>query len=119
MRYATTPCLTAGCLNIATNKGRCKEHQVEYKAVTRKARLPKDWNTRRRIVLQRDNYTCYLCGTNNPIADTVDHIIAGDDHSLENLAPVHDINPPHCHRAKTKKDIQRINAENKIKYKKF
>lgn len=119
MRYATTPCLNAGCYNIASNKGRCDEHQVEYKTVSRKDRLPPDWNTRRKIVLTRDNYTCYLCGSNSPIADTVDHVIAGDDHSLDNLKPVHDINPPHCHREKTLKDIQRINEENKIKYKKF
>lgn len=119
MKYSTTPCLEQHCYEIAVNKGRCQEHQVEYKQVTRKDRLPKDWNTRRQIVFKRDNYTCYLCGSNEPLADTIDHVIAGDDHSLNNLKPVHDINPPHCHRDKTRADIQRINAENKIKYRKY
>ncbi len=100
MRYATTPCLTNGCYNIAEYSGYCKEHRrPAWEGSTRKSRLPKDWNTRRLIVLKRDKGICYLC--NGEGADTVDHVIAGDDHSLENLKAVHDKVEPHCHRYKS------------------
>jgi len=48
----------------------------------RKDRLPSDWVKRRAIVLKRDGHRCVECG--KP-ANQVDHIIAGDDHSFENL----------------------------------
>ncbi len=55
----------------------------------RKSRLPDDWNTRRMRVLRRDGYRCqardslgYLCG--QP-ANQCDHIVAGDNHELDNL----------------------------------
>lgn len=67
---------------------------------TRRARLPRGWSNRIAPgILARDNRICYLCG--QPGADTVDHIIPGDDHREENLGAVHDRNPPHCHRRKT------------------
>lgn len=67
---------------------------------TRAARLPPGWSTRVvPRILARDHYTCYLCGQLG--ADTVDHVVPGDDHSDANLAAVHDRNPPHCHRHKS------------------
>jgi 5-methylcytosine-specific restriction endonuclease McrA len=54
----------------------------------RKARLPSDWKRRRVKVLRRDGYSCQAieqgrrCGAP---ANQVDHVIAGDDHSLDNL----------------------------------
>ena len=99
MRKAPTPCLETGCPEKATYQGRCDTHKKVWVGSTRKQRLPQDWNTRRAMVLKRDGGVCYLCGGGG--ADTVDHIIAGDNHSLENLAAVHDRNPPHCHRYKT------------------
>lgn len=119
MRYATTPCLNEGCLNTAVKNGRCEPHQIvkEWNKTYRKETLPKDWATRRRIVFQRDNYVCYLCGSNNPVADTIDHVIPGDNHDLDNLKPVHDINAPHCHRKKTAQDSHKAQQQNKIKYK--
>lgn len=99
---APTPCLIAGCENYSPpgGRGKCAEHQrPAFYGSTRKERLPRDWNTRRLIVLRRDGGTCHLCG--QPGADTVDHIQAGDNHELTNLAPVHDRTPPHCHRFKT------------------
>lgn len=69
----------------------------------RAARLPPGWHTRYRpAVFARNGDVCYLCG--KPGADTIDHKRRGDDHSLANLAPVHDRNPPHCHRAKTARE---------------
>jgi 5-methylcytosine-specific restriction endonuclease McrA len=52
--------------------------------------------------MTRDRGVCYLCG--EPGADTVDHIVPGDDHSLPNLAAVHDRVAPHCHRAKSSRE---------------
>lgn len=55
----------------------------------RKSRLPSDWVSLRKKVLSRDRRLCRLrykgCIT---LATEVDHIIAGDDHSMENLQAV-------------------------------
>ena len=60
-----------------------------WRGSTRKARLPRDWSTRRRAVLARDGGVCQwpradggVCGA--PATD-VDHVQPGDDHSLANL----------------------------------
>ena len=103
MKRAPTPCLVIDCNNHAIYKGRCEEHRPEFwVGSTRKERLPKDWNTRRQIVLSRDKGICYLC--NNPGADTVDHVERGDNHDLANLKAVHDRVYPHCHRYKTSRE---------------
>lgn len=102
MPIAPTPCLEPDCWEHATHMGRCRAHQRDgwaNKAEPRKNRLPPDWSTRRALVLKRDGGICHIC--HQPGADQVDHIIAGDDHSLENLAPIHEKTPPHCHRYKT------------------
>lgn len=44
------------------------------------------WRETRKLVLQRDRYTCYVCGAR---ANTVDHIVPrsmGGTHELSNLA---------------------------------
>lgn len=100
MVLAPTPCLEADCKDHAVRYGRCQTHQrPAWYGSTRKARLPKDWTTRRLIVLKRDKGICYVCG--DPGADTVDHIVPGDNHELTNLAAIHDKTPPHCHRYKS------------------
>lgn len=55
----------------------------------RKKRLPDNWQSLRLIVLQRALYECQAedvpgkkCGD---LASDVDHIIAGDNHDLDNL----------------------------------
>jgi len=99
---APTPCLTQGCYEPVVDHGRCETHKrPAFEKSTRKQRLPKDWNTRRQIVMARDKGICYLCGGEG--ADTVDHIKQSlqDDHSLGNLGSVHDRVYPHCHRYKT------------------
>lgn len=111
---APTPCLEKDCRTHAVKQGRCQEHQkpVIYTS-NRAARLPGDWRTRRLIVFKRDQGVCYLCG--NPGADTVDHVIAGDDHSLNNLKAVHDRTPPHCHRYKTSQEGHEAKRGNRAK----
>jgi len=100
---APTPCLEPGCQDHTVNQGRCKTHQRKpWEGSTRKERLPKDWNTRRLIVMKREGGICHLCG--KPGADTIDHLEAGDNHDLNNLAPVHDRTEPHCHRYKSSQE---------------
>ncbi len=55
----------------------------------RRQRLPPDWAKRRAAVLRRDGNRCTWTlrsgrRCTHPATD-VDHIVAGDDHSLENL----------------------------------
>jgi 5-methylcytosine-specific restriction protein A len=115
---APTPCATPGCHGYATTNGRgkCQEHQPPpWQGSTRKERLPSDWSTRRLIVLKRDKGICHLCG--NAGADTIDHLIQGDDHSLTNLAPVHDRLAPHCHRTKSSNEGHQAKLGNRTKRK--
>lgn len=66
----------------------------------RNARLPDDWPERREAVFARDGEVCHVCGQHG--ADQIDHVIPGDDHSLENLAPIHGSRvPPRCHLYKS------------------
>jgi 5-methylcytosine-specific restriction endonuclease McrA len=86
---------------MATRSGR-----QPWAGSTRSARLPADWESHRRpTVLARDGHTCQLCYADVCVttATEVDHIKAGDDHSLSNLqatcAP--------CHRRKTAQEVPR------------
>lgn len=55
---------------------------------TRSSRLPKNWRTEiRPAAFARYGDTCHICG--QPGADEIDHLIPGDDHSIENLRPIH------------------------------
>ena len=63
---------------------------------TRKQRLPKNWPSLRRYILERDAYVCHVCHREG--ANQVDHVVAGDNHDETNLAAIHEIP---CHRDKT------------------
>ena len=111
---APTPCSQAPCRDHAVKDGRCLAHQrPAWQGSTRRARLPKDWNTRRLVVLKRDQGICHLCG--RPGSDTVDHVIAGDDHSLTNLRAVHQNVEPYCHRYKSSTEGHEAKQANKIR----
>lgn len=110
---APTPCIEANCHAHATRQSRCDAHQKPWVGSTRKQRLPTDWRTRKLIVLNRDKRICYVCGEDG--ADAVDHVIAGDDHSLENLKAIHDHVAPHCHRYKSSREGHEAKAANRIK----
>jgi len=89
------PCRIPGCPQLVPIGGQCPTHPREaWAGSTRRRRLPKNWPQIRRRVLQRDWNLCYLCGGS---ASEVDHIKAGDDHTLENLAAI--CTP--CHRRKS------------------
>jgi 5-methylcytosine-specific restriction protein A len=110
---APTPCLQKGCPAKAIRNGKCKDHTVYWQGSLRKQTLPKDWRTRRLIVLRRDRGICYIC--NEPNADRVDHIEPGENHSLDNLAPIHDAVAPHCHRFKSSQEGHKSKAGSRVK----
>ena len=61
---------------------------MAWETSNRRGRLPRDWEARRRIVIARDRGRCQatIGGAQCSSEGTeVDHICAGDDHSLTNL----------------------------------
>ena len=60
----------------------------KWRSSTRRDRLPTNWkNQIRPLVFRQWGTTCHVCGLDG--ADDVDHVKAGDDHSLDNLRPIH------------------------------
>lgn len=68
----------------------------------RRVRLPREWHAQRARVLRDGGRICHVCG--GPGADAVDHVVAGDNHSESNLAPIHDKVAPHCHKFKSSRE---------------
>lgn len=66
----------------------------------RAGRLPRNWRQIKAAVWKRDGDICWWCGRGGagPGAGDIDHKRPGDDHSLENLGPIH--SDP-CHKIKT------------------
>jgi 5-methylcytosine-specific restriction protein A len=106
MALAPTPCRNTDCRNLAIVGGACIDHTPRWQGSTRGQRLPRDWNTRRLIVLRRDNSICYVCGL---LASEVDHKQAGDNHELNNLAAICN----KCHRAKSSTEGHEAKQENR------
>lgn len=68
----------------------------QWSSSNRRQRLPKDWFQRRARVLRRDAGICHVCKL--PGADSVDHVIAGDQHDEANLKAIHKVP---CHARKS------------------
>lgn len=70
-----------------------------WRGSSRRLRLPADWPQRRRLVLERDQYTCRIRTPGICVgrATDADHVIAGDDHGVEALQAA--CGP--CHRRKS------------------
>jgi 5-methylcytosine-specific restriction protein A len=105
MPRAPRKCPQEGCEQRITLGRYCIDHSDHWTLQPSGWQKPPGWDQLRRAVLERDRGICYRCG--RPGADTVDHIRSvarGGDHSMNNLAPVHDRTPPHCHRAKTNRE---------------
>lgn len=67
---------------------------MAWETSSRKQRLPADWVWRRQEVFKIHSRQCYIVEDGHRCtsdATEVDHVIAGDDHSFENLRPI-------CHR---------------------
>ena len=75
---------------------------------TRSSRLPKNWNSLRLFILRRDRWRCQmnLDGCLSEATD-VDHIVAGDNHSSDNLRAV----CRSCHKKKTSAEAQSAQAK--------
>ena len=72
--------------------------------------LPHNWNTVRRNILARDNYTCQQCGSHQHLE--VDHITPAwktghDNHHPNNLQTLCHT----CHKKKTNKEIAQHNKK--------
>lgn len=80
----------------------------------RRERLPKNWNTIRKIKLHEANWKCQA-KQHHPRCDKtgteVDHIIPGDDHSFENLQVL----SKECHKAKTARETAARNKARSTK----
>jgi 5-methylcytosine-specific restriction protein A len=64
--------------------------------------LPADWPIKRRRILERDGYRCYLCSA---LAGEVDHIVPAADGGNDqdsNLAAI----CTRCHRSKTGREAR-------------
>jgi 5-methylcytosine-specific restriction protein A len=71
---------------------------------TRRERLPDNWTTEIvPAVFAEYGDTCHVCQESG--ADEVDHVIRGDDHSLQNLRPIHGWRTPQgCHKKKSSQE---------------
>ena len=88
----------------------------QWRDSDRRARLPRDWNTRVQRVKERDGYRCVArdergvrCANKGT---DVDHIKPGDDHSYANLQLL-------CgehHKAKTQREAQQGRAREAARY---
>ncbi len=67
----------------------------------RSADLPSraEWEALRKATWARYGDVCHFCGRSG--TDTIHHLGERWDHRVEMLRPVHDRNPPHCHRRET------------------
>lgn len=104
MPKAPRRCPSPGCDNMIRHTRYCAEHTESWSTPSG-WKIPPGWHRDREYVLERDDWTCHICG--RPGADTVDHLIPqsqGGPDSLDNYAAVHDRTPPHCHRTKTNQD---------------
>lgn len=94
MARARKACSHPDCPNLQP----CPTHaRPAWAGSTRRARLPKGWDKRRRYILQRDPI-CKVC--DEAVSTEVDHIQPGDDHSHTNLQGI--CKP--CHRDKTQRE---------------
>ncbi|MEU1284919.1 HNH endonuclease signature motif containing protein [Kitasatospora sp. NPDC005856] len=112
-------CGDPACRELATNRGRCDEHQPPpWAGRTNKARRYRissgRWRALKARVDRRDNGCCYRCGT-EPTDDPdqpgfeLDHITpvaeGGATEDLDNLGLI----CPPCHQAKSKAEAARGN----------
>lgn len=78
----------------------------------RRGRLPANWEAVRRQVAERAHYECqakvHAVGCNG-VGTDCDHIVPGDNHSLDNLQWL----SAECHKAKTARESAERNTRRK------
>ena len=86
---------------------------MAWETSDRKSRLPSDWLKRRSEVFKIHGRRCYIFEDGRQCtneAEDIDHVIPGDDDSLENLRPI----CRRCHRAKSSSEgWQALNKKKK------
>jgi 5-methylcytosine-specific restriction protein A len=93
---AAKVCSRPGCPHLQP----CPDHpKIPWQGSTRRARLPRGWETIRRRILLRDPI-CRVC--NGALSTEVDHVEPGDDHTDENLQGICE----DCHRRKTQAEAR-------------
>lgn len=85
-------------------------NHMNWGSSDRRSRLPPDWQRRRAMVRDRAHGRCeaqeHAKGCDG-IGTDCDHIVAGDDHSLDNLQWLSHA----CHKAKTTRESAERNIE--------
>ncbi|GAA2441494.1 hypothetical protein GCM10010421_35250 [Streptomyces glaucus] len=110
-------CTEPMCRELATNRGRCDEHQPRAWAnrATMRERYgisSGSWRALKRRVARRDNGCCYVCGGPPDEGETLqlDHIVpvaeGGSITDLDNLGLIH---AEPCHAEKSKAEALRGN----------
>ncbi|MET7431969.1 HNH endonuclease [Streptomyces flaveolus] len=116
-------CTDPECPELATNRGRCDEHQPRAWANRPTVRerygiSSGTWRSLKRRVDQRDNGHCYYCGGPPAEGETLqlDHITpvaeGGSPAALDNLGLIH-AHP--CHAEKSKAEALRGNARRRAR----
>ena len=108
-------CTQPGCTNLATNKGRCTNHQSsgwqdrrrhqDNRTTTQRLGISEhQWSELKTTIMGQHQGICYICG--KPGATEVDHKLAvalgGAKTDPNNLAPIH---AEPCHADKTKREL--------------
>lgn len=89
--------------DIEKMDGPSQGKRAAWEGSTRRERLPPDWDWRVAETFREYGDWCHVCGERG--ADEVDHVIAGDDHRLENLRPIHSWQTrQRCHVFKTARE---------------
>ena len=113
---APRPCAKAGCIRLASKKGRCDQHQPkawDHKGKTRHERgYGSDWDKVRKDALIRDDYLCQVCLKKKIYtrATEVDHIkpkSKGGTNNLINLMSICN----KCHKIKTQKESEESRSD--------
>jgi 5-methylcytosine-specific restriction protein A len=108
---APRPCSKAGCIKLASKKGRCDLHQVkswDHKGKTRHERgYGTAWDKLRKSALDRDNHLCQKCLRKKvyTLATEVDHIKPKYKGGTDNLINLEGICSK-CHKVKTQKESE-------------
>lgn len=100
-RYARTPCLDKDCVEYATKRGRCDEHQPKpWKGSNTAGLRTAEYKRVRTRVLARDSHLCVSCGAKATCVDHIKPRAKGGTDAPDNLRSLCE----DCHQIKTISD---------------